>query len=109
MLSDRKAVVLLSGGLDSTITLAIAQQQGFACHALTIAYGQRHAVEIEAAREIARRLHAARHIVLPIELRQFGGSALTSDMPVPKDRPLDAMSQGIPRSEERRVGKECRL
>ena len=96
MPANPNAVVLLSGGLDSTITLAIAKQQGFACHALTMAYGQRHAVEIEAAREIARRLGTARHIVMPIELRQFGGSALTSDTPVPKDRPLDEMSHGIP-------------
>ncbi len=91
-----KAVVLLSGGLDSTITLAIAKLQGFACSALTMQYGQRHAIEIEAARHIAQRSGVVQHIVMPIDLRQFGGSALTSDIEVPKDRPLEAMSAGIP-------------
>jgi 7-cyano-7-deazaguanine synthase len=91
-----KAVVLLSGGLDSTTTLALALQQGFTCHALTFHYGQRHAVEIEAARQIARQFHVAEHVVLPIDLRRFGGSALTADLAVPKDRPLEAMSHGIP-------------
>lgn len=96
MSSTSKAVVLLSGGLDSTTTLAIAKEQGFACHALTIAYGQRHAVEIEAARAIARRLGVSAHIVLPIDVCLFGGSALTSDVPVPKDRSFDAIEHGIP-------------
>jgi len=96
MSSPPKAVILLSGGLDSTTTLAIAMHQGFACHALTMQYGQRHAVEIEAAKIIAQRFGVVQQIVMPIELRQFGGSALTSDLPVPKDRPLDAMSHGIP-------------
>jgi 7-cyano-7-deazaguanine synthase len=96
MPSPPKSVVLLSGGLDSTTTLAIAKQQGFACHALTIAYGQRHAIEIEAAREIARRFGVSEHVVLSIDLRQFGGSALTGDLPVPKDRPFEEMSHGIP-------------
>ncbi len=91
-----KAVVLLSGGLDSTTTLAIAQHDGFTCHALTMQYGQRHAIEIEAARYIAKRCRVAEHVVLPIDLRQFGGSALTSDIAVPKDRPADEMSHGIP-------------
>lgn len=91
-----KAVVLLSGGLDSTTTFAMARHEGYSCYALTLAYGQRHAVEIEAAREIARRLEATAHVVLPIDLRQFGGSALTSDTPVPKDRPVEAMGAGIP-------------
>jgi 7-cyano-7-deazaguanine synthase len=91
-----KAVVLLSGGLDSTTTLAHALQQGFACHALTFHYGQRHAVEIDAARHIARQFRVVEHVVVPIDLRQFGGSALTADLPVPKDRPLEAMSHGIP-------------
>lgn len=96
MTIPRKAVVLLSGGLDSTTTLAIARSQGFACFALTFQYGQRHAVEIDAARLIAGRLGVERHIVLPMDLRQFGGSALTSDLAVPKDRPLDEMTHGIP-------------
>jgi 7-cyano-7-deazaguanine synthase len=96
MSSSPKAVVLLSGGLDSTTTLAIARADGFACHALTVQYGQRHAIEIEAARTIGRTLGVVQHVFMPIELRQFGGSALTSDTPVPKDRPLEEMSAGIP-------------
>ena len=91
-----KAVVLLSGGLDSTTTLAIAQKEGFACSTLTMQYGQRHAQEIDAARRIAQHFGVDRHITMPIDLRQFGGSALTSDLPVPKDRPLDKISPGIP-------------
>lgn len=91
-----KAVVLLSGGLDSTTTLAIAQKGGFACFTLTMQYGQRHAQEIDAARRIAQHFGVVQHITMPIDLRQFGGSALTSDLPVPKDRPLDQISHGIP-------------
>jgi len=96
MITSNKAVVLLSGGLDSTTVLAIAKQSGFACCALTFQYGQRHAIEIEAAKRISAQFGVAEHIVVPIDLRQFGGSALTSELPVPKDRPLDAMSHGIP-------------
>ena len=96
MAEKRKAVVLLSGGLDSTTTLAIAQHDGFAVYALSFTYGQRHVVEIEAARAIAGRMGVARHIILPIDLRQFGGSALTADIPVPKDRALAEMDQCIP-------------
>src|SRR5687768_9981141 len=96
MTHPRKAVVLLSGGLDSTTTLALAQHAGFACHALTFQYGQRHAIEIDAARRIARQRGVVEHVIMPIDLRQFGGSALTSDIEVPKDRPLDAMAHGIP-------------
>jgi 7-cyano-7-deazaguanine synthase len=96
MSAASKAVVLLSGGLDSTTTLAHALQQGFACHALTFSYGQRHAVEIEAARQIARQFNVTEHVIVPIDLRQFGGSALTGDLAVPKDRPFAAMSHGIP-------------
>ncbi len=96
MAEAKNAVVLLSGGLDSTTVLAIAKSQGYRCHALTMQYGQRHAIEIEAARVIAAKMGVARHIVMPIELRQFGGSALTSDLAVPKDRPLEEMSHGIP-------------
>ena len=80
----REAVVLLSGGLDSMVAAAIARERGFALHALTIDYNQRHRREIEAAREIARVLGAVRHVVLPLDLRQFGGSALTDDIAVPK-------------------------
>ncbi len=84
-----RAVILLSGGLDSATTLAIAQSEGFDCYALSFRYGQRHAAELDAARRVAKSLGAAKHVILDIDLRQFGGSALTSDIPVPKDRPLD--------------------
>jgi 7-cyano-7-deazaguanine synthase len=96
MAYSSKAVVLLSGGIDSTTCLAIALAEGFAAHALTFAYGQRHAVEIESARRIAAHFGVAQHVILPIDLRQFGGSALTSDLPVPKDRDLEEMSRDIP-------------
>jgi 7-cyano-7-deazaguanine synthase len=90
------AVVLLSGGLDSAVTLAAARHEGYACHALTIDYNQRHRAEIEAARRVAASLGAAEHKILSIDLRAFGGSALTSDAPVPKDRPVAEMSTAIP-------------
>jgi 7-cyano-7-deazaguanine synthase len=90
----RKAVVLLSGGLDSCTAAAIAKAEGFELYALTIAYGQRHAVELEAARKVAAALNVARHIELRIDLSTFGGSSLTGPDPVPKDRALDAT--GIP-------------
>ena len=77
-----KAVVLLSGGVDSTTAAALTAREGFALYALTLAYGQRHAVEIEAARRVARALGVVRHEVLTIDLRAFGGSALTADIPV---------------------------
>src|SRR5580704_2779338 len=96
MTDQRPAVVLLSGGLDSTTVLAIAQSQGFAVNALTMLYGQRHAVEVEAARRIAQRFRVLRHVVVPLDLRQFGGSALTADLAVPKDRSADEMGHGIP-------------
>ena len=81
--------MLLSGGLDSATTLAIAKREGFDCYALSFRYGQRHGVELEAARRVAKHLGATQHVILDIDLRQFGGSALTSDIPVPKDRELD--------------------
>jgi len=86
----RRAVVLLSGGLDSYTAAALAARDGFELFALTIEYGQRHRREIEAARAIARRLGVVRHVELPVDLSTFGGSALTSALDVPKDRPLDA-------------------
>jgi 7-cyano-7-deazaguanine synthase len=97
MSSDQpKAVVLLSGGLDSTTVLAIAKAEGFTLYALSFRYGQRHAVELESARRVARVLGAAQHVVVDIDLRTFGGSALTADIDVPKGRAPDAMVEGIP-------------
>jgi 7-cyano-7-deazaguanine synthase len=88
---SRAAVVLLSGGLDSMVCAAIAREQGYSVIALTVDYSQRHRVELDAARRIAAAL-ADRHIVLPLDLRAFGGSALTSDIDVPKD----GVGEGIP-------------
>ena len=90
------AVVLLSGGLDSATALAIARADGFRVHALTLRYGQRHAAEIAAAARVATALGAADHRVMDIDLRAFGGSALTADIPVPKDRGAAEMGAGIP-------------
>ncbi len=84
--SLRPAVILLSGGLDSSTVLAIARASGFECHCLTVDYGQRHKVELTAARRVARALGAASHKILSLDLRAIGGSALTSDIDVPKDR-----------------------
>ena len=92
----KSAVVLLSGGLDSATALAVARRDGFLCHALTIAYGQRHAAELEAARRVAAALGAVERRVVALDLRAFGGSALTADIPVPQDRSAEAMSAGIP-------------
>ena len=92
----KPAVVLLSGGLDSATVLALAKSQGFACHALSFDYGQRHRSELAAASAIAKHLGAVRHQTAVIDLRAFGGSALTADLAVPKDRPEGEMSQGIP-------------
>ncbi|MBS1807653.1 MAG: 7-cyano-7-deazaguanine synthase QueC [Acidobacteria bacterium] len=92
----RKAVVLLSGGLDSTTTLAIAQQERFEVFAMTFRYGQRHQHEISVAQQIAKHAGVAQHIIAEIDLRSFGGSALTSDVAVPKGRALEEMSTGIP-------------
>ncbi len=92
----KPAVVLLSGGLDSSTCLAIARAEGYACHALSFDYGQRQRPELDAARSIAARLGAQSHRVLTLDLRAFGGSALTADMAVPKHRSLADMGQGIP-------------
>jgi 7-cyano-7-deazaguanine synthase len=92
----KKAVVLLSGGIDSTTTLAIAADIGFEPHALTFRYGQRHETEIEAARRVAERFRVKQHIIVPIDLRLFGGSALTSSVPVPKSRSMEEIGTGIP-------------
>jgi len=91
-----RAVVLLSGGLDSTTSLAIARHEGFEPFALTFRYGQRHGIEIESAKRVAVALSAAQHVIVDINLRMFGGSALTSDLDVPKGRGLDEMGRGIP-------------
>lgn len=92
-----KGVVLLSGGLDSTTLLAQALHDGFAVHAMTFRYGQRHASEIDAAKRVARRYAVRDHVIVDIDLRTFGGSALTADIDIPKDRDLRAVDRdGIP-------------
>ncbi len=91
-----KAVVLLSGGIDSTTTLAIARDQGLDCYALSFDYGQRHRVELEAAAKVANALGVIDHRVVKIDLRAFGRSALTDDIDVPKDRPPEVINEGIP-------------
>ncbi|MCZ6836762.1 MAG: 7-cyano-7-deazaguanine synthase QueC [Planctomycetota bacterium] len=85
---SKQAVVLLSGGLDSATTLAIAQDQGFECFAMSFAYGQKCHLELDAAKHVARALGAIDHVIVSIDLRAFGGSALTDDIDVPKDRPI---------------------
>jgi 7-cyano-7-deazaguanine synthase len=92
----KKAVCLLSGGLDSALCLALARREGYACYALSFDYGQRHKVELEAAARVAASLGAERHLVARIGLDAFGGSALTADIDVPKSRSAAAMSHGIP-------------
>ncbi|HEX4598541.1 MAG TPA: 7-cyano-7-deazaguanine synthase QueC [Burkholderiaceae bacterium] len=92
----KPAVVLLSGGLDSATVLAMAAAQAFEPYALSFRYGQRHVCELEAAARIAQRHAARRQVVVDFDLRTFGGSALTGDLPVPKDRTTDQMGQGIP-------------
>ncbi len=92
----KKAICLLSGGLDSATCLALARHDGYACYALSFDYGQRHRVELEAAERVAAHFGAERHMVAQIGLDAFGGSALTADIDVPKARSVDAMSRGIP-------------
>lgn len=92
----KKAVCLLSGGLDSTTCLALARSEGFECYALSFDYGQRHRIELDAARRVAEALDAARHIIMQIGLDAFGGSALTDDIAVPKARSASEMADGIP-------------
>lgn len=96
MSSGRKAVCLLSGGLDSSTALAWARREGFDCYALSFDYGQRHRIELEAARRIAQALGAVEHVIVRIDLAQFGGSALTADLPVPKGRSPEEMASEIP-------------
>lgn len=95
-MAKRKAVVLLSGGLDSTTVLAIAVQQAFEIYALSFRYGQRHSFELEAAQRIASSYGVARHVIFDVNLSQFGGSALTDDIDVPKNRPAESMTEEIP-------------
>jgi 7-cyano-7-deazaguanine synthase len=92
----KPAVCLLSGGLDSATALAFARRDGFACYALSFDYGQRHRIELAAAARVAHSLGAVEHKTVVIDLRLFGGSALTADIDVPKDRPASAMTHGIP-------------
>jgi 7-cyano-7-deazaguanine synthase len=92
----KKAIILLSGGLDSTTVMAIAASQGYELYALTIIYGQRHVYEIKAAEKVARYFEAKDHIISQIDLRAFGGSALTADLAVPKDQDLKTMAAQIP-------------
>ena len=94
--TEKPAVVLLSGGLDSATVLAIARSQGYRVNALSFAYGQRHSWELEAAREVAKAGGAAQHRIATIDLRVFGGSALTDEIAVPKGRDAEQMSHGIP-------------
>jgi 7-cyano-7-deazaguanine synthase len=92
----KKAVVLLSGGLDSATVLAIAKSQGYELYALSFSYGQRHVIELDAARRVAAAIGVADHRIAAIDLRVFGGSALTADIAVPKGRDTEEMSHGIP-------------
>ncbi|MBI4608945.1 MAG: 7-cyano-7-deazaguanine synthase QueC [Candidatus Rokubacteria bacterium] len=92
----KPAVVLLSGGLDSATTLAIARDQGYVPYALSFAYGQRHSRELESARRVAASLGAKEHLILALDLRLIGGSALTGDLPVPKGRSPEEIGSGIP-------------
>lgn len=96
MYSNKKAVVLLSGGLDSATTAALAKSEGFAVYALSIDYGQRHRFELEAARRVAAALGVLEHKLVTIDLASLGGSALTADMAVPQGRSADEISTGIP-------------
>ena len=91
-----KAVVLSSGGIDSTTAMAIAKSDGYEIYSLSFNYGQRHKIELEMAKKIAGFLGAKKHIIIDIDLRKFGGSALTADIDVPKDRHIEEMASGIP-------------
>ena len=96
MTAPKPAVCLLSGGLGSSTAMAVARRDGFECYALTIDYGQRHRVELEAAARVALALGAARHLVVRVDLAAIGGSALTADLTVPKGRSASTIGQGIP-------------
>ncbi len=96
MATKKRAVCLLSGGLDSSTCLAVATRAGFECYALSFDYGQRHRIELQAAARVAQHLGAKQHMVAPLNLRLFGGSALTAEIDVPKGRSAEAMGHGIP-------------
>jgi 7-cyano-7-deazaguanine synthase len=93
---SNRAVVLSSGGLDSTTTMAIAKDRGLAVFSLSFDYGQRHRFELEAARKVSAHLGAVKHLIVPLDLTVIGGSALTADLPVPKNRDSAEMAKGIP-------------
>ena len=93
---DKKAVVLLSGGIDSTTMLAIAQSQGYSVYAMSFRYGQRHTLELDRAKQISEKTGVEKHIIIDIDLRAFGGSALTDDIDVPKGRSDQEIGTGIP-------------
>lgn len=93
---DKKAVILLSGGLDSTTTLAIAKYEGYECYAMTFRYGQRHDFELNQAKLIAKEFEVADHVIVDVNLRAFGGSALTDDIDVPKSNSIDEVGDEIP-------------
>ena len=95
-MTSPKAVVLVSGGMDSATAGAVAREQGFELYALSFSYGQRHAAELDAAKQVAEWLGVRRHVVLEIDLRALGGSALTGDLQVPKDTPLEQIGSSIP-------------
>ena len=95
-MEKKNAVVLLSGGLDSTTVLAIALAEGYAVYAMSFRYGQRHSIELESARRVAAAMGVARHLIVDIDLRAIGGSALTDEIDVPKSRSSAEMSMGIP-------------
>jgi 7-cyano-7-deazaguanine synthase len=96
MNSARKAVVLSSGGIDSTTAMAIAKDEGFKIYSLSFFYGQRHAFELEAAQKVAKAIGVTKHLVINIDLKQIGGSSLTDDIDVPKDRDEQEMTREIP-------------
>ncbi len=93
---SKKAVVLLSGGIDSATTLAIAKDSGYKVYAISFRYGQRHHFEIDAAEKIARRMDVKKHLIMDIDLSSFGGSALTDDIPVPKREKIESIGKDIP-------------
>jgi 7-cyano-7-deazaguanine synthase len=92
----KKAVILLSGGVDSTTTLAVAQRDGFECYAISFDYGQRHRYELQVSAAVAERMSVKRHLTVPVDLRGIGGSALTDDVEVPTDRNAEDMAEDIP-------------